>query len=94
MWLNEKTTCLKSIEATAFTEHSDLKIWVAIETVENQYHTVEALQMWTQNSDTSALKFQLSHLTAGGFCTIIEPQLFCICIFKGGDNDSTQFTKF
>ena len=49
MWLNEKTTCLKSIEATAFTEHSDLKIWVAIETVENQYHTVEALQMWTQN---------------------------------------------
>lgn len=49
MWLNEKTTCLKSIEATTFTEHSDLKVWVAIETVENQYHSVEALQMWTQN---------------------------------------------
>ena len=30
---------------TAFTEHSDLKVWVAIETVENQYHSVEALQM-------------------------------------------------
>lgn len=49
MWLNEKATCLKSIEATAFTEHSDLEVWVVIETVENQYHTVEALQMWTQN---------------------------------------------
>ena len=30
-------------------EHDDLKVWVAIEAVENQYHTIEALQMWTQN---------------------------------------------
>lgn len=45
MRLNEKTICLKSIEATAFMEHDDLKVWVAIEAVENQYHTVEALQM-------------------------------------------------
>lgn len=49
MWLNEKTPYLKSIEATAFMEHDDLKVWVAIEAVENQYHTVETLQMWTQS---------------------------------------------
>lgn len=40
-----KTTCLTSIEDTAFLEHDDLKPWEAAEAVEHQYYTAEALQM-------------------------------------------------